>query len=164
LLLAVAAACPLLLHAQFQEPTAEELKMTADPKAPGAAAVYLNYEDVTDCGPQVGQFDDRATRQQIVDMHYAEQINDQVVYHQYSGLTLETLPQDAKIPWEGHAALVEKLKADPGKITVARSLARAFTIAKPEEYSALRDFYQKVAAADQQQLSLTTTPAPAKGN
>ena len=32
--------------AQFQQPTAEELKMTADPKAPGAAAVYLNIEEI----------------------------------------------------------------------------------------------------------------------
>jgi hypothetical protein len=36
------------LLAQFQEPTQDELKMTADPKAPGAAAVYLNVEEVTD--------------------------------------------------------------------------------------------------------------------
>ena len=32
--------------AQFQAPTDEELKMTADPKAPGAAAVYLNIEEI----------------------------------------------------------------------------------------------------------------------
>jgi hypothetical protein len=31
----------LLSFAQFQPPTPDELKMTADPKAPGAAAVYL---------------------------------------------------------------------------------------------------------------------------
>ncbi len=37
---------PTLLLAQFQQPTDEELKMTADPKAPGAAAVYLNIEEV----------------------------------------------------------------------------------------------------------------------
>jgi hypothetical protein len=46
LLLAVAS--PALLLAQFQQPTAEELKMTADPKAPGAAAVYLYREEITD--------------------------------------------------------------------------------------------------------------------
>jgi transglutaminase-like putative cysteine protease len=34
--------------AQFQDPTKEELSMTADPKAPGAAAVYLNLEQKTD--------------------------------------------------------------------------------------------------------------------
>ena len=37
---------PVLVCAQFQPPTDEELKMTADPKAPGAAAVYLDYEEI----------------------------------------------------------------------------------------------------------------------
>jgi len=44
----LASVFPVLLSAQFQQPTAEELKMTADPKAPGAAAVYLNREETTD--------------------------------------------------------------------------------------------------------------------
>jgi len=42
------AASPLALRAQFQDPTPDELKMTADPKAPGAAAVYLYREETTD--------------------------------------------------------------------------------------------------------------------
>ena len=42
----LAIASPALLRAQFQQPTPEELKMTADPKAPGAAAVYLNIEEI----------------------------------------------------------------------------------------------------------------------
>jgi hypothetical protein len=48
LLLFLAFTSPALLLAQFQQPTPEELKMTADPKAPGAAAVYLNVEEITD--------------------------------------------------------------------------------------------------------------------
>jgi hypothetical protein len=47
-LLLLILASPALLRAQFQEPTQDELKMTADPKAPGAAAVYLNLEEITD--------------------------------------------------------------------------------------------------------------------
>ena len=39
---------PTFLHAQFQQPTPEELKMTEDPKAPGAAAVYLYREETVD--------------------------------------------------------------------------------------------------------------------
>ncbi|UWZ85599.1 DUF3857 and transglutaminase domain-containing protein [Occallatibacter riparius] len=35
-------------HAQFAPPTPEELKMTSDPKAPGADAVYLDRVEVTD--------------------------------------------------------------------------------------------------------------------
>lgn len=36
------------LKAQFQQPTKEELEMTSDPKAPGAAAEYLYREETTD--------------------------------------------------------------------------------------------------------------------
>jgi hypothetical protein len=35
------------LDAQFQEPTQAELQMTAESKALGAAAVYLNVEEIT---------------------------------------------------------------------------------------------------------------------
>jgi len=41
-------AAPAILRAQFQPPTPEELSMTADPNAPGAAAIYLYREEVTD--------------------------------------------------------------------------------------------------------------------
>src|SRR5208283_5973632 len=43
-----AAMSPAVLLAQFQAPTADELRMTSDPKAPGAAAVYLNLSETTD--------------------------------------------------------------------------------------------------------------------
>ena len=41
----LAVAVSTQLKAQFRQPTEEELKMTSDPKAPGAAAVYLNVEE-----------------------------------------------------------------------------------------------------------------------
>ena len=42
-------ALPWAGHAQkFQEPTQDELRMTDDPKAPGAPAVFLYREEVTD--------------------------------------------------------------------------------------------------------------------
>jgi len=47
-LLALVIVSPAFVCAQFQQPTPDELKMTADPKAPGAAAVILNYEETTD--------------------------------------------------------------------------------------------------------------------
>jgi hypothetical protein len=48
LLLLLTTASPALVFAQFQEPTKDELQMTADAKAPGAAAVYLYREETTD--------------------------------------------------------------------------------------------------------------------
>jgi hypothetical protein len=44
---------PLIVRAQFQAPTDEELKMTSDPKAPGAAAVYLYREETTNAGARL---------------------------------------------------------------------------------------------------------------
>jgi hypothetical protein len=49
-----------LLRAQFTEPTPDELKMTSDPKAPGAAAVYLYREEITD-----GERETRTTYERI---------------------------------------------------------------------------------------------------
>jgi hypothetical protein len=109
-------------------------------------------------------FVEQEKRQTSVDMHYADQVKDQITYHFPTGFSVEGAPQDASIPWAGHAVLVTKSASAPGEITIARSLVRAFTVAKPEEYQDLRGFYQKIAAADQQQLVLTTAPAAPKGN
>ena len=108
-------------------------------------------------------FADQEKRLEPVDMHYGEQVTDQIVYHLPAGLSVESAPQDTKVSWEGHAVLGTKVAAAPSQITVVRSLARAFTFVKPEEYQELRGFYQKVAASDQQQLVLTRTPV-AQGN
>ena len=99
-----------------------------------------------------------------VDMHYGEMVTDQVTYYLPAGFSVEGAPQDNKISWPNHAVLVDKTVSAPGKITVVRTMARAFSYAKPEEYQDLRGFYQKIAAADQAQLVLTTAPPTAKGN
>jgi hypothetical protein len=108
-------------------------------------------------------FVDQEKREEPVDMHYGEIVTDQMVYHLPSGLTVEAAPQESRVSWENHASFTIKARNDPGQITVARQLARGFTILKAEEYQDLRGFYQKVASADQQQLILTASAA-AKGN
>ena len=96
-----------------------------------------------------------------VDMHYGERVTDEIAYHLPGGVTVEGAPPDANISWTGHAVFIVKSKAEPGQITIANSLATAFTEAKPEEYQDLRGFYQKVAAADQEPLVLTTSATQA---
>jgi Domain of Unknown Function with PDB structure (DUF3857)/Transglutaminase-like superfamily len=93
-------------------------------------------------------------RQTPVDMQYADRITDQVTYHLPAGVTVEVAPQDGNISWQGHAVCVVKTKNDPGQLIVARSLARGFDQAKPEEYQDLRGFYTKVASNDGQQIVL----------
>jgi transglutaminase-like putative cysteine protease len=106
-------------------------------------------------------------RQESVDMHFADRVDEEVIYHLPEGVGVEGAPKDTQVPWQGHAVYGLKTTTQPNVVTVNRQIVKAFTLAKPEEYQDLRGFYQKVTAADQQQLVLTTTaqPAPAaKGN
>ena len=107
-------------------------------------------------------FVNEETRLEQIDMHFASQVTDQLTYDLPSGATVEGAPQDAKVAWADRAMYIVKTKSDSGEVTVGRLLARAFDVAKPEDYQDLRGFYQKVAAADQGQFVLTV-PASQKG-
>jgi hypothetical protein len=109
-------------------------------------------------------FVDEVKRLEPVDMRYGEKIADAILYNLPPGVVVEGAPEPANNLWQGHAAHIVKTVTAPGQITIARTLARGFTQAKPEEYQDLRGFYQKVAAADQQQLVLTLAPPVGKGN
>jgi transglutaminase-like putative cysteine protease len=102
-------------------------------------------------------FVNEETRLEPIDMHYAEQVTEQLTYDLPTSVSMEGAPQDTRVSWEGHAVYVVKTKSDPGQLTVARVLARAFDVAKSTDYQDLRGFYQKVAAADQGQLVFTVT-------
>ena len=108
-------------------------------------------------------FIDQPNRQQPVDMHYAMQVKDGVLYHFPAGYGLETTAPTATVPWPSFASYQIKSVTNWNDLTVMTTLARAFTFLQPDEYGQLRDFYQKVAAADQQQLVLHATETP-KGN
>jgi len=110
--------------------------------------------------PFVGQ----EKRLEPVDMHYGDRVSDEFTYHLPAGMAVEGAPTDTSIPWTGHAVCITKTVSTPGRVVIARSLARAFTEAKPNDYEALRGFYQKVAAADQQELVLHDAAPAAKGN
>ena len=104
-------------------------------------------------------------RMEPVDMHYGSRVTNQVTYDLPAGMTVEGAPLDANISWPSHSIFVAKSKTVPGQIVVADALSVGFTQAKPEEYQDLRGFYQKVAAATQEQIVLTNAPAvTAKGN
>ena len=108
-------------------------------------------------------FVDQEKRIEPVDMHYADQVTDQITIDLPAGLSVEGAPQSAKVPWASRALLATNSVVNPNQVIIARQLTRGFTIVKPEEYRDLRDFYQKVAATDQQQLVLTASPS-GKGN
>jgi hypothetical protein len=97
-----------------------------------------------------------------VDVHYPAMNQDDVTYHLPPGYMVESVPQATDVSWPEHAAFRVASKQEGDSVEVARTLAYSYTIVDPREYSGLHDFYQKVAAADQQQLVLTRT-ASAKG-
>jgi hypothetical protein len=86
-----------------------------------------------------------------------------VTYDLPAGFNVESLPQPANTSWPDHALLKINAGAKDGAAKVVRLLAYNFTLLDPKEYSDLHDFYQKVAAADQQQLVLVRAPQ-ARGN
>jgi len=94
-----------------------------------------------------------------VDMEYADTVQDEVTYHLPDLFAVESAPPDLSIPWPGHAVFKVKSVANKNDVTVARTFVRGFALLDPKDYSALRDFYQKVAAADQQQLVLKVSSA-----
>jgi hypothetical protein len=94
-----------------------------------------------------------------VDMHYPEQQQEQITYTFPSGFSLEGTPQDASLKWEENAVYTLRSKVDGNSVTNLRILARGFTLLEPAEYSKLRDFYDKVATSDRQQLVLTSAQA-----
>jgi transglutaminase-like putative cysteine protease len=109
------------------------------------------------------QFLSSEKRESAIDMHYAGQVIDDVAYHFPTGYAVESAPPAAQLPWPDHAALVVKVAAPtPGTIDVKHIFARAFVVMDPKEYSSLREYYQKLATTDQQQIVLA--PAGATGN
>lgn len=94
-----------------------------------------------------------------VDMRYAATYKDGVLIHLPAGFTLEAAPPAFSVPWTGYEVYQMKSTPNGNDLTVTRTLARAFTLLQPNEYSSMREFYQKVAAADQQQIVLANTSA-----
>jgi hypothetical protein len=104
-----------------------------------------------------------------VDMRYAHSIRDEVTYRLPESFHVESAPEKASIPWEGHAVFKLDTAVDKNKVTVTRNMIVGFTLLDSKEYPQLRDFYEKVAHADQQQTVVTMTPVVAavavpKGN
>jgi hypothetical protein len=98
-----------------------------------------------------------------IDVHYPSMTQDEVVYHLPPGFTVESAPQPTALSWPNHAMLKISSVAKDSDVTVSRVFAHNYALLDSKEYGDLHDYYQKIAAADQQQLVLTRAPA-AKGN
>ncbi len=106
------------------------------------------------------QFLSDTNRTAPIDLHYAEQVIDDVILHLPAGYSVESAPPPTQLPWPDHAALVVKTTSAPGVIDIKHIFARAFILLDAKEYPALHDYYQKLATNDQQQLVVAPAAAP----
>lgn len=104
-------------------------------------------------------------REVPIDVQYPRAVQDKVTYRLPEGYSVEGAPQATTLNWPNHALLKISANTDGSTVNVVRMFAYNYTLLDSKYYGDLHDFYQKIAAADQQQLVLTRAPAkPAKGN
>jgi hypothetical protein len=106
---------------------------------------------------EMNPFPEDSARLLPVDMRYPAQEQEQITYVLPAGCTLGGASKDENLKWEEKAAYQLHTKVDGGSVTVARILARGFTLLDQKDYEQLHDFYQKVVTADQQQLVLNSS-------
>ena len=98
-----------------------------------------------------------------VDVHFPKIEQDEVTYHLPAEFAVEAPPAPASVSWPRYAVFKDSSTVKGSDVTIVRTLGYNFTLLQSKDYGDLHDFYQKVAAADQQQLVLTRSPA-IKGN
>lgn len=108
-------------------------------------------------------FTAEAQRTTPVDVHFPMEVTDRVNYHLPAGYTVEGAPKSEDLKWPGFALLRISSQTEGGVLNVQRAFARNFTLLRPDSYSALHDFYSKMASADEQQIVLAR-PTASKGN
>lgn len=98
-----------------------------------------------------------------IDVHYPRMEQEEVVYHLPQEFAVDASPAPVNIGWPDHALFKASSSAKGTDLTTVRIIGYNYTLLEPKEYGDLHDFYQKIAAADQQQLVLNRSQA-AKGN
>jgi Domain of Unknown Function with PDB structure (DUF3857)/Transglutaminase-like superfamily len=89
-----------------------------------------------------------------VDLEFPKTESDDVTYKLPSGFSVESTPRANGFEWPDHANFSISLNTKEGEVNVVRAFGRSFTLVDAKDYGSLREFYQKVAAADQQQVVL----------
>ncbi len=100
-----------------------------------------------------------------VDLKYPYQVQDKVTLHLPKAFTVESAPKDLQIPLPKDAVYQATFKQNPDTLEASRVFVLATSIYGMGDYPALKDFFQKVNAKDQEQAVLQPTVAktPAGG-
>lgn len=105
-------------------------------------------------------------RENPVDLHYPFTVQDKVDLTLPPNITVDSLPQAATLLFNPNGDYVTRFVAKDNVFDYKRRLRVATSAYKADEYSALRNFYQKVSADDQEQVALKIAPvavSPADG-
>jgi hypothetical protein len=93
-------------------------------------------------------------RESTVDLHYPFVSADTVTITLPAGFTVQSVPQNADIPYPQSAEFKAKYTATGGTFEEDRVEAMGRAVYKTTDYPQLRDFYGKMNAQDQQQVVL----------
>ncbi len=93
-------------------------------------------------------------RESPVDLRYPAMVHDEVTVTLEPGLSVESVPADAVVPFLPNAEYKSKYGHTANIYQMDRVAALGNTIYKTEEYPQLRDYFQKISAQDQQQIVL----------
>lgn len=110
----LASGFPLLAATNWTQPTPEELKMTSDPKAPDAEAVYLNYEEYVDIAAHYHRV---YARIKILTEKGKEDFGDVEIPYEQGATAIRALegrtiqPDGTVVPFSGNALDKEMVKA-----------------------------------------------------
>ncbi len=105
----------------------------------------------------------QATRDETVDMRYPSASTDAVRYKFPAGLVIESSPAAVEEKLNDVADFKTDAKPTPTSITFYRNVIVGKTYFSPAEYPALRTFYTKIEAKDQETMILTHAPTASKG-
>ena len=93
-------------------------------------------------------------RENAVDLHYPYTVADQVTLNLPPGMSVESLPQEASIPFATFGDYASKCVVKDNLYAYGRQVRLATPFYKPDEYANLRTFFQKTSAQDQSQVVL----------
>lgn len=97
-------------------------------------------------------------RESPVDLRYPYISQEQVTIKLAPGLSIESVPGDAKIPFQQFAVYGSNSRHTTDAYTQLREIVVGNIFYKANEYAQLRDFFQKTGAQDQQQVVLQRSP------
>jgi hypothetical protein len=96
----------------------------------------------------------KSKRENVVDLRYPYTVIDQLTLELPAGMSVESVPEPASIPFSTFAAYGAKFVAKGNVYGYGRQMMLGVPFFKAEAYSDLRGFFQKTSAEDQSQVVL----------